>query len=92
MPQREVKPYDSVKIAEGSAAQELLGNEVFRAALKSAQERIIDEWVDATDVVVREARHAEIKGLDRVVVELMTIVGDGKHAQHAKEREESTSN
>ena len=91
MPQREIKPYDPKKLAEGSAAEELLENKVFRQALKAAQERIIDEWVAAIDVQVREARHAEIKGLDRVVVELMTIVGDGKHAQAAKEREARTS-
>ena len=91
MPQREIKPYDPKKIAAGSAAEELLGNEVFQGALKAAKERIIAEWIQATEYNVREARHAEIKGLERVVVEMMTTVGDGKQAQHAKEREEGTS-
>lgn len=92
MPQREVKPYDPVKIAEGSAAEELLGSEAFRKALKSAQERIIASWIGSTDPQEREELYAKISGLDLVVVELMTTVGDGKHAQHAKKREEGTSN
>ena len=89
MTQKEAKPYDQNEIDQGQESEAFLADPIFQKALKRTKERIMAAWTMADTPQRREDLHAQILGLDLVVVELMAIAGDGKHAQRLKERQEA---
>lgn len=74
----ELTPHQMIE--NGQQAERILASPVYQAARELAKRSIFDEWEIADAPAVREALHAQLKALDRIDVELTTILTEGQLA------------
>ncbi len=75
-------------IGRGKDALNLLNEPVFSAAIKQANDTIVERWKLAETAVKRETQHAQLMALELVVIELMTFANDGKYVQQQLDQAE----
>ena len=71
---------EAMRLADGIKV--ILEDEAFKAAVSLTQARIFEAWSAADDYNVREALHAEMKALDRLLDGFEHIFNEGLVAKH----------